>query len=271
MLWMAKKRTYRFPGMDPWLEHPGYWSSVHDALIIHMAEELTRMLAPRYLAWAGQRTVLEITDRKPRPDVAVLARARHVRDGARSSAVADPPILLVVEPDEVPETFIEIRSVHEDKRLVTVVEVLSAANKRSGSDGRAKYLQKQAEHLSSGVHLVEVDLLRGGAHTVAVPEELVHELEEHSYRVAVRRADRRTRAEVYPIPLRRRLPRIPIPLLKPDTDAVVNLQSLLEEVYEAGGFGYGVDYSRHPVPPLDADELVWARGILKGRGRIGQR
>jgi hypothetical protein len=46
--------------------------------------------------------------------------------------------------------------------LVAVVELLSPTNKRAG-DPRAQYLSKRSEVLQSPAHLVEVDLLRGGA------------------------------------------------------------------------------------------------------------
>ncbi len=62
--------------------------------------------------------------------------------------------------DRITESFIEIRD-SEDRNLITVIELLSPANKQSGSD-REQYLAKRRLLLSGNVHLVEIDLLRGG-------------------------------------------------------------------------------------------------------------
>src|SRR6202044_2866130 len=47
------------------------------------------------------------------------------------------------------------------KRVVTVIEMLSPANKSRGIDHEA-YLAKRQEYLQSGTNLVEIVLLRGG-------------------------------------------------------------------------------------------------------------
>ena len=39
----------------------------------------------------------------------------------------------------------------------------------SGEPGRGLYLRKQREILESDVNLIEIDLLRAGMHTAAVP------------------------------------------------------------------------------------------------------
>jgi len=48
-----------------------------------------------------------------------------------------------------------------------------------------------------------------GDPAVTVAVELVAGLGEHHYRVVVRRADRRDRADIYPVHVRERLPRMP--------------------------------------------------------------
>ena len=57
-------------------------------------------------------------------------------------------------------SFVEIRD-RRNRELVTVVELLSPANKYPGPD-REQYLAKRMELLNGPVHLVEIDLLRGG-------------------------------------------------------------------------------------------------------------
>jgi hypothetical protein len=59
------------------------------------------------------------------------------------------------------------------RRLVTAIEVLSPTNKAQGEHGRDLYIRKQQEILGGKVHLVEIDLLRGGQHTTAVPRRFL--------------------------------------------------------------------------------------------------
>lgn len=268
---MRSPLDYRFPGMDPWLEHRGVWPGVHDALIVDMARALTAQLQPRYVAWPAQRLVLELPERGAVPDITVIKHLREPRPRYHGAAIADPPVRLALEPSEVREGYIEIRSLHHHRKVVTVVEVLSLANKRAGTDSRAKYIRKQQEVLSSDVHLVEIDLLRAGLHTVAVPLEMIDGLGPHEYTVVVRRSDARDQAEVYPIRLRKRLPRIPIPVRKPDPDAVLELQPLLEAAYVAGACALGVDYGRPPDPPLSGKDGAWAERIARNTARSRRR
>jgi hypothetical protein len=50
----------------------------------------------------------------------------------------------------------------ELQRVVTVVEILSPANKVRGSAGHRSYEEKKEDVLSSQTNFVEIDLLRAG-------------------------------------------------------------------------------------------------------------
>ncbi len=63
---------------------------------------------------------------------------------------------------EFRETFLEIRELKPQQRLVTSIEVLSPSNKRQDTPGWAQYLRKRQAHLAGQANLVEIDLLRGG-------------------------------------------------------------------------------------------------------------
>jgi hypothetical protein len=78
-----------------------------------------------------------------------------------------------------------------EKRVYTVVEVLSPKNKRVG-EGRDKYLTKRQKVLNSATHLVEIDLLRTGN---LMPRA---EVIRSDYRILVSRANLRPEAELYP-------------------------------------------------------------------------
>src|SRR5258708_27932804 len=101
--------------------------------------------------------------------------------------------------------------------VVTVIELLSIANKEGSV--RREYLAKRERILASSVHLVEIDLLRGGDR---VPME--EAFPPDPYFVLVHRADQRPLADVWPICLEQQLPTIPIPLADQDPDTNVDLQ-----------------------------------------------
>ena len=84
------------------------------------------------------------------------------------------------------ETFIEVIDLGSGKRVVTVVEVLSLANKLPG-DSQQKYRQKQEELRAGGVSLVEIDLLRAGRRRLGVPYHRVPISHRTAYQVCVRR------------------------------------------------------------------------------------
>ncbi len=257
---MSEARKYRFPGMDPWLEHPAIWPDVHHALITYLRDELLQQISPRYSARHGERIVIEPTGRQVAPDVAVTRRPRE-QMGSVAVAEATAPVLVHLPPMYVRQPFLEIRDRRTGNRVVTVIEVLSPTNKRTGTDGRRKYLEKQAELLASDVSLMAIDLLRGGEHTVSLPIEHCEDLRPHDYLVVTRRAGRSEEAEAYPIALADRLPVLRIPLVAPDPDAKADLQPLIERVYAAGGYAEDLDYARPPVPPLARAASSWARRL----------
>ncbi len=89
---------------------------------------------------------------------------------------AEPVVVMVesVEHGPFEESYLEIRRRKgKEVRLVASIEILSLSNKSPGNPGREQYLTKQKEVLGGPVHLVEIDLLRGGTHTTAVPRELI--------------------------------------------------------------------------------------------------
>lgn len=63
-----------FPGMDPYLEASTIWSDVHTTLMSIFREQLTPLLAPKYLAELETQVVIDRTDEEPQvvlPDVSV--------------------------------------------------------------------------------------------------------------------------------------------------------------------------------------------------------
>src|SRR5262249_54989144 len=191
---------------------------------------------------------------------------RHARDGAAAVA-SDPPWELSREPYEVQEGFIEIRSAEEGGRVVTVVEVLSPSNKRAGSDGRKAYRAKQREVLCSPTHLLELDLLRQGEHTVAAPppERLLRH-GPYDYLVCLSRANERDHCQVWGFTVRQRLPRILVPLAEEDEDLRLDLQAVFDRVYDDGGYATAMNYGAEPAIPLGRADAEWADALLREKG-----
>jgi hypothetical protein len=253
--------------MDPYLEP--HWGDVHTSLVTYARDQLQKFLPRDLLARVEERVVVSQWDR-PRslcPDVRVIETERISRrpaKGGASIAVAQP---LVIELADEPETqrFVEIREVSSDSRLVTVIEVISPSNKRPG-DGQEQYLRKQQELRQAGVNLVEIDLLRGGDWIVALPLDALEPNLRTPYRLVVRRGWRRLQAEYYAVALSDRLPKINVPLRPTDADVPLDLQALLEQCYENGGYD-DIDYNASLDPPLPAAAARWAAQLLRRAGR----
>src|SRR5262245_6858898 len=162
-----------FPGMDPWLESPAIFPDIHDALIFLLREGLNAVLPRGYRAVGANRVWLE-EDRHRLPDVSVTRPPETDRNGNGGLAVEafTRAGMLAVESavlaEPVVERYLEIRTT-AGERLVTAVEVLSITNKTPGEEGRGAYRQKQSEFRTGRINLVEIDLLRGGEHTTAIP------------------------------------------------------------------------------------------------------
>jgi hypothetical protein len=189
--------------------------------------------------------------------------------GAVATLKVSEPVVINVPYDEQSETFVEIYTGRgQDRRLVTAIEVLSPINKRPGEKGRDLYLRKQAELLDSQCHLVEIDLLRGGTHTTAVPEaRLKRKVPSFAYHVCSHQFNYFEDFLIYPIQLPDPLPIISIPLLPGDGEVSVSLQEDFERTYAAGPYHREVDYAE-PVPALTPDEMQWVKSRL-GSPQVG--
>lgn len=256
-----------FPGMDPYLERPDLWPDVHQRLITYSADALQSQIRPRYHARIGERLYVIPPQRSIYPDVTIAQRQPTALAEERHAATltVDTPVVIAVVPEEVREPFIEILDLSRGGRVVTVIEVLSPANKTPG-EGHTTYRRKQEETLASDTHLVEIDLLRQGMPTVALPPHYLTPYQPWHYVVCVSRAGRRDHFEVYMRTIRQRLPRIAIPLHAPDADAVLDLQAVLDRCYEYGAYGDLVDYRVDPEMTLAADDVAWVDEHLRQQG-----
>ena len=265
---MIDRSRSPFPGMDPYLEQS--WPDVHHRLCTYACDTLRAMLPPGLIARLDERTIIEgqfEDDRIIVPDVRVAEYGRPEQRpsaGVSATAVLAEPLVVEVRDEPVTEGFVQVIDTRNGGRVVTVIEFASPANK-GGAEGRQQYRQKQQELTRGGVGLVEVDLLRSGRWNTRLADRKVRPELRTPYHVCVTRGWHRTTLEFYPITLRERLPAIKVPLREEDADVRLDLQALIDQVYLNGSYGYDVDYSRPPVPPLDAADEAWAREVVSSR------
>ncbi len=254
--------TSPFPGMDPYLESQTHWSGFHHLLADEIMAQLNAILSDKYYAELEIKTSLEEVGISRThliyPDVAVLEVEPSETAPSKSGGTVLPaPVQRVA----LPETHRRLRTIQvyltDDKTLVTTLEILSPANKFG--QGRLQYRQKRERILHSHVHLVELDFLRAGQRP---GWEVIDPPLETDYVCLVNRADDSPArlSEIWPIALNEPLPMLPIPLLIPDPDIILNLGEVMPQIYRRAAYARRIDYSQ-PVPPpkLRPEIAAWLR------------
>ncbi len=218
-----------FPGMDPYLEDEQLWPVFHHQLVMCLYQVLLPGLVDRYRARVGQR--------------------QYATEMALFTSIIR---------DEHQEDYIEVRQ-RNDGRLVTLVDVVSPANKGTGP-GRTAYLEKRKEGKSASANLVEIDLVLQGQPTLEYSRD---GLPDWDYAVTVTRCTQPERYEIYTATLQKRLPRFRLPLAADDRDTVLDLHTAFTRCYDQGGFAGKIDYRREPSTTLNAEDRHWLDELLK--------
>ena len=109
------------------------------------------------------------------------------------------------------------------------------------------------------MNLVEIDLLRGGQRM-----PMLDPWPDSPYTLLVARA-RAQLCRVWRAHYRRPLPLVPVPLAKPDSDIPLNLQPMIDEIYQRFRYLRSIDYSKPLTPPLDAAATGWLKQQLQAR------
>lgn len=261
-----------FPGMDPYLEAPDIWPDFHDRLAEVASALLNEQLPDPYYARLEMRPEVGIveeagTSRRIVPDVAVARRPTTATTPGGVGLLTKPrtnvseSIEFQVESEPTRHPFVEIRDPTRGHHLVTLLEIASPSNKLSGPD-RQSYLKKQQEVLQSDASLIEIDLLRSGDRLLhAELEAYVSQLNpEPNYLVLVNRTWTRIngRSQPFPISITATLPCIPIPLREKEPEITLDLQFVMNQVYDRGPYRRVVDYGQPPRPALPKELLDWA-------------
>lgn len=264
-----------FPGMDPYIERPDLWPEFHNRFAVYLCDALQPQLPANYVA----RTELRIyTEREGGlswmgsrvPDLELVrtgGRQRSDSGGAGEGSPLPEGHWFAAPLVERRELYIVIQNL-DGGRLVTALELLSPSNKRPG-EGREKYLSKQAEFLSADVNLIEIDLLRGGRHTVAIDAEQVDVLRPFDYLICTYRTAPRMGFWVQPWKLPAAVPDLTVPLEPGLSELRLTFKPLIDAAYVNSAFRKLINYEVEPIPPLAPEDAAWADTLQREAGLRG--
>lgn len=263
-----------FPGMDPFIEGCGLWEDFHHDLIAAIKSDLAGRLPERYVVRTGERAYIAMVDPQEgqdgrqehlfKPDVGVVHKGPTTDVGGTTILTAAPcdtandgeaVTLRALVPEEFREAFIEIFTTEPERRLVTVIEVLSPTKKRKDTPGWDLYLRKRNALLSGEANLVEIDLVRGGQRL-----PMVDPWPDWPYCIMVARKAQAPYCRVVKAHYRTRLPVVSVPLQSPDADLPLDLQPMIDHIYARSRYGQDIDYAKRLAPPLPAEDVDWLRG-----------
>jgi Protein of unknown function (DUF4058) len=217
-----------FLGMDPYLEDEKVWPAFQPLVVHALYQMLLPGLMDRYRARVGEREY-----------------------------ASEEALFTSIVRSEHKESFIEVRQ-RSDGRLITLVEVISPANKLT-AEGRRVYLERRDEVRRMNTNIVEIDLVLQGQTLIDTRDAAP----AWDYAVVVTRWTHPDRYEIYSATLPKRLPRFRVPLASDDRDTVLDLQAAVLRAYDQGDFHKAIDYTRDPATRLSDENRRWLDERLK--------
>lgn len=250
--------------MDPYLE--GYlWPDVHNGLAFVIKEQLVPQVSPGYVVRTDTYIVKDTSPEADAgimyPDVDILRRKNKLGEPEEvyhSLSTTPPTISIPIAPPvEVRIPVVEIRD-QKDNRLITAIEILSPVNKRK--PGLEPYRAKRLRLYESGVHLLEIDLIRRGERPFAYPNAP----KAHYWATLVRAGSGRT--DIWAFNVQDPLPAVPVPLQPPDQDRVLHLGRSMQLLYERSRYDLSIDYREDPPrPPFEEEEMEWIQVLMQNK------
>jgi hypothetical protein len=257
--------------MDPFLEAPELWPEVHSRLIVALADSIAPALMPEYYVAIEKRTYFDTPEDSVLigiPDITVLGSPSAPNppqpevQASVTTAIkpGQPQTVTLPLPEEIQERYLEIRETATDK-VITLIEVLSAKNKRPG-EGRDAYLRKRQQVLTSAPHLVEIDLLRQGT-----PMPVEGAISQGNYRILISDRARRPQALLYAFTLQEAIPKFTLPLKPGAPQVTIDLKALLDGIYDRAGYGIRIKYDPSTLPALSPETQQWLQSVLTHQNR----
>src|SRR5438128_2710906 len=131
-----------FPGMNPYLEQPDTWEDFHQSFLTEVRNRIAAKVSKEYVVKLQAHIYLHEAEVEGcrligRADVG-LSQANPTGNGQAPIGLLEAPVLVQLPGivDQEKSIFIEIRD-RERRVLITVIELLSPANKYSGPDREA--------------------------------------------------------------------------------------------------------------------------------------
>ena len=233
-----------FPGMNPWLE--GHlWPDVHQSLAYMIKKILSKQVRPKY---AVALNVYTVEDTMPSEDVGIvypdagIYKVDKVEEPTAIYGQFTPPTIVVENRAKVEVKIPTVEIVDtQNNQLITAIEILSYVNKRN--PGLKKYRKKRIKLQESGVHLLEVDLLRRGIR----PYDFSSMPKSHYYTTLLRAGT--FKMELWAMSVMDELPIVPVPLKSGDKDAVLDLGKAFKTICADSEYDLLIDYNKIPPPP----------------------
>ena len=258
-----------FPGMDPYLEDSEFWRGFHNMMITFIARQMNTDLPRGYAANVEEHVLIEPDHAELYPDIFITERSpqsfRTRTGGAALLEAREAAAPVEVYTNEPRQRYLKVVTGSHWQEVVAIVEILSPANKKVGFS-HTNYIEKQQKIIHSETHLMEIDFLRTGSHTVAAPYESQRIDFKYPYLISLSRNGRRIPLNVWPITLREPLPRVALPLKPGDPDFILDLQEAFERAYESGPYARSIDYALPPAIPLEGADAEWADAMLREKG-----
>jgi len=160
--------------------------------------------------------------------------------------------------EAIQEEYIELRKSAQEPPT-TVIDIVSPTDKTTDSACKA-FLEAREETIVHGINWVEIDLL---LQRQPLLESLRSELPEWDFAVTVNRHAKHHQYEVYLSTIKKRLPRIKLPLTALDRDVCLDLPTIFTMAYDEGGFASLIDYAKDPPIPLSSETHQWLDATLK--------
>ncbi|MEO1179302.1 MAG: DUF4058 family protein [Cyanobacteria bacterium J06636_28] len=255
-----------FPGMNPYLEHPDLWPTIHPRFVTALANLLQQEVSDRYNIITRKRVYRVSGEDSLVVEQSTQANCEHgsPTNGMNGSASQQPIPTYIAVPQTIKEDYIEVID-HQIGTTVTIVEVLTPQKKRPGR-GRENYEQRCEAIFGSDTHFVEIDLLRGWEPISAYGPS------DTDYQVLVSRSDQRPKAELYTWQVNAPIPPLTLPLSRPQdgkdaqASCTVDLKKALNDTCAGSTYNFSINYERDPIPPLRPEAKCWLAALLERSG-----